>query len=93
MPREAEPRDRVASIELLASPQVHSYLGRPRSRDELEGELPEVPERWPGRLPGDDRLRGRQARPSPGSGACDRPWRSPTGRVWAMVFRLIVLGE
>ncbi len=35
MPREAEPRDRVASIELLASAQVHSYLGRPRSRDEL----------------------------------------------------------
>ncbi|MFJ9777056.1 GNAT family N-acetyltransferase [Kitasatospora sp. NPDC101157] len=46
--REPEPRDRTAFVELLASPQVHSYLGGPRRRDELERELPEVPERWPG---------------------------------------------
>src|SRR3954449_9621256 len=46
--RESEARDRVAFIELLASPQVHTYLGGPRPRDELEREMPEVPERWPG---------------------------------------------
>lgn len=46
--RESEARDRSAFIELLASPDVHTYLGGPRPRDELERELPEVPERWPG---------------------------------------------
>ncbi|MFC1419100.1 GNAT family N-acetyltransferase [Streptacidiphilus cavernicola] len=46
--REPEARDRAAFVELLASPEVHTYLGGPRPRDELERELPEVPERWPG---------------------------------------------
>ncbi|MEV6195646.1 GNAT family N-acetyltransferase [Streptomyces sp. NPDC051920] len=46
--REAEPRDRAAFIELLGSPEVHTYLGGPRSRDELERQMPEVPEQWPG---------------------------------------------
>lgn len=46
--REPVARDRAAFIELLASPEVHTYLGGPRQRDELERELPEVPERWPG---------------------------------------------
>ncbi|MFI1096476.1 GNAT family N-acetyltransferase [Streptomyces sp. NPDC020917] len=46
--RGSEARDRAAFIELLASPEVHTYLGGPRPRDELERELPEVPERWPG---------------------------------------------
>ncbi|MEV4230101.1 GNAT family N-acetyltransferase [Streptomyces bobili] len=46
--REPEPRDRAAFIELLASPEVHTHLGGPRPRDELERELPEAPERWPG---------------------------------------------
>ncbi|GAA1807380.1 GNAT family N-acetyltransferase [Luedemannella flava] len=46
--RASETRDRAAFIELLASPQVHTYLGGPRPRDELERELPEAPERWPG---------------------------------------------
>ncbi|MFE2049596.1 GNAT family N-acetyltransferase [Streptomyces sp. NPDC059459] len=46
--RESEARDRTAFIELLASPDVHTYLGGPRPRDELEREVPEVPERWPG---------------------------------------------
>ncbi|WP_214323761.1 GNAT family N-acetyltransferase [Nonomuraea sediminis] len=46
--RESEARDRAAFIELLASPEVHTYLGGPRARDDLERELPEVPERWPG---------------------------------------------
>jgi len=46
--REPESRDRAAFIELLASPEVHTYLGGPRPRDELEREMPEVPERWPG---------------------------------------------
>jgi RimJ/RimL family protein N-acetyltransferase len=27
---------------------VHTYLGGPRPRDELERDIPEVPERWPG---------------------------------------------
>ena len=46
--RESEARDRAAFIELLASPEVHTYLGGPRPRDELERELPGAPERWPG---------------------------------------------
>ncbi|MEV5176448.1 GNAT family N-acetyltransferase [Streptomyces flaveolus] len=46
--REPEARDRAAFIELLASAEVHTYLGGPRPRDELERELPEAPERWPG---------------------------------------------
>ncbi|MFH8463702.1 GNAT family N-acetyltransferase [Streptomyces sp. NPDC017991] len=46
--RASEARDRAAFIELLASPEVHTYLGGPRSRDELERELPAVPEQWPG---------------------------------------------
>ncbi|MFF6995452.1 GNAT family N-acetyltransferase [Streptomyces sp. NPDC008313] len=48
--REPEMRDRPAFIELLASSEVHTYLGGPRPRDELERETPEVPERWPGSL-------------------------------------------
>ncbi|MEI5098279.1 GNAT family N-acetyltransferase [Streptomyces sp. PmtG] len=46
--REPEARDRAAFIELLASPEVHTYLGGPRPRAELERELPGVPGRWPG---------------------------------------------
>ena len=46
--REPEARDRAAFIELLASPEVHTYLGGPRPRDELEREMPGAPERWPG---------------------------------------------
>ncbi|MFI6475263.1 GNAT family N-acetyltransferase [Streptomyces sp. NPDC050516] len=46
--REPEARDRAAFIELLASPEVHTYLGGPRPRDELERELSGAPERWPG---------------------------------------------
>ncbi|MFE5138888.1 GNAT family N-acetyltransferase [Streptomyces fagopyri] len=46
--RESGARDRAAFVELLASPEVHTYLGGPRPRDELECETSEVPERWPG---------------------------------------------
>ncbi len=46
--RPSEARDRAAFVELLSSPEVHTYLGGPRPRDELERELPDVPERWPG---------------------------------------------
>ncbi|MBE4733443.1 MULTISPECIES: GNAT family N-acetyltransferase [Streptomyces] len=46
--RASEARDRTVFIEVLASPEVHTYLGGPRPRDELERELPAVPERWPG---------------------------------------------
>ncbi|WP_055419955.1 GNAT family N-acetyltransferase [Streptomyces pactum] len=46
--REPEARDRTAFIELLASPEVHTYLGGPRPGDALEREIPGVPERWPG---------------------------------------------
>ena len=43
--REPEARDRAAFIELLASPEVSTYLGGPRPRDELEREMPGAPER------------------------------------------------
>ena len=48
MLRESEARDRAALIELLASPEVNTYLGGPRPRDELEREIPAVPPRRPG---------------------------------------------
>lgn len=46
--REPEAGDRAAVIELLASPEVGTYLGGPRPRDELEREMPGAPERCPG---------------------------------------------
>src|SRR6202167_4677619 len=46
--REPEARDRAAVIELLASPEVGTYLGGPQPRDELEREMPGAPERRPG---------------------------------------------
>jgi RimJ/RimL family protein N-acetyltransferase len=46
--REPEARDRAAFIELLASPEVGTYLGGARPREELEREMPGAPERHPG---------------------------------------------
>jgi RimJ/RimL family protein N-acetyltransferase len=46
--REPEARDRAAFIELLASPEVHTYLGGLQPRDELERTMPGAPERSPG---------------------------------------------
>ncbi|MFB7476225.1 GNAT family N-acetyltransferase [Kitasatospora sp. NPDC056184] len=46
--RAPETRDRAAFVELLTSPEVNTYLGGPRPRDEVERELPEAPEQWPG---------------------------------------------
>jgi RimJ/RimL family protein N-acetyltransferase len=46
--REPEARDRAALVELFASPQVGTYVGGPRPRDELERTVPEVPEGRPG---------------------------------------------
>ncbi|MER0484593.1 GNAT family N-acetyltransferase [Streptomyces sp. Edi2] len=46
--REPEARDRAAVIELLASPEVGTYLGGPQPRDVLERTTPEAPERRPG---------------------------------------------
>jgi len=43
--REPEVRDRATTIELFASPQVGTYIGGPRPRDELERAMPEVPRR------------------------------------------------
>lgn len=46
--RESGARDRAAFIELFASPEVGTYLGGSRPRDELERAVPEVPGRRPG---------------------------------------------
>jgi RimJ/RimL family protein N-acetyltransferase len=46
--REPEARDRPAFIDLLASAEVHTYLGGPRPRAALERDLAEIPEHWPG---------------------------------------------
>ncbi|GAA2153239.1 GNAT family N-acetyltransferase [Kitasatospora kazusensis] len=46
--REPEARDRAAVIELFASPEVNTYLGGARPRDELEHAVPDVPGRRPG---------------------------------------------
>jgi len=46
--REPEARDRAALIELLASPEVGTFLGGPRPHEQLERAMPEVPLRRPG---------------------------------------------
>ena len=46
--REPEARDRAAVIELFASPEVGTYIGGPRPRDEVERAMPEVPGWRPG---------------------------------------------
>ncbi|MET7558508.1 GNAT family N-acetyltransferase [Streptomyces albidoflavus] len=46
--RAAEARDRPAFVELYASPEVHTYLGGARPRDEIERAMPAVPAPWPG---------------------------------------------
>ena len=46
--RAPEARDRAAFVELHASPQVHTYLGGARPRDEIEREMPATPGRRPG---------------------------------------------
>lgn len=46
--REPEARDRAAFIELFTSPEVGTYIGGHRPRDECERALPETPERRPG---------------------------------------------
>jgi len=46
--REPEARDRAAVIELFASPEVGTYIGGPRPRDELERAVPDVPRARPG---------------------------------------------
>lgn len=46
--REPEPHDRAALIELLASPEVGTYIGGARSRAELETAIPETPRRRTG---------------------------------------------
>lgn len=48
MLREPEARDRAAIIELYASPEVGTYIGGPRPRDELERAVPQTPRRRPG---------------------------------------------
>ncbi|GGZ05673.1 GNAT family N-acetyltransferase [Streptomyces avidinii] len=46
--RQSDARDRAAFIELFASPEVGTYIGGSRPRDELERAVPEVPGRRPG---------------------------------------------
>jgi RimJ/RimL family protein N-acetyltransferase len=46
--REPEARDRAGIIELFTSPEVGTYIGGPRPREECERALPEVPPRRPG---------------------------------------------
>lgn len=48
--RESERRDRAAFVGLLSSPEVHTYLGGPRPRDECERTLPETPGQGAGRF-------------------------------------------
>ncbi|MEU8791336.1 GNAT family N-acetyltransferase [Streptomyces sp. NPDC048643] len=46
--REPEASDRPTFIELYASPEVGTYIGGARPRDELEREVPRLPRRRPG---------------------------------------------
>jgi RimJ/RimL family protein N-acetyltransferase len=43
--REPEARDRPALIELFSSPEVGTYIGGPRAREELERAMPDPPRR------------------------------------------------
>jgi RimJ/RimL family protein N-acetyltransferase len=46
--REPEAQDRTPVIELFTSPEVGTYIGGPRQRDELERAIPDAPRRRPG---------------------------------------------
>ncbi|MFF2077975.1 GNAT family N-acetyltransferase [Kitasatospora sp. NPDC058162] len=46
--RGPEARDRAAFVDLFSSSEVHTYLGGPRPREEVERELPGAPESRPG---------------------------------------------
>ncbi|WP_418961177.1 GNAT family N-acetyltransferase [Streptomyces tritici] len=46
--RESEAEDRPAFIELFSSPEVGTYVGGARPREELDRAMPEVPGRRPG---------------------------------------------
>ncbi|XIE79588.1 GNAT family N-acetyltransferase [Streptomyces sp. SBR177] len=46
--RPAEARDRAAFVALYSSPEVGTYIGGARPREELERAMPEVPGRRPG---------------------------------------------
>ncbi|CAL9337917.1 GNAT family N-acetyltransferase [Streptomyces sp. enrichment culture] len=46
--RASEARDRAAFVELFASPEVGTYIGGARPREELDRAMPEVPGRRPG---------------------------------------------
>jgi RimJ/RimL family protein N-acetyltransferase len=46
--RQPEARDRAALIELFTSPEVGTYIGGPRPREELERAMPESPPGRPG---------------------------------------------
>ncbi|MGW6691535.1 GNAT family N-acetyltransferase [Streptomyces sp. NPDC054961] len=46
--REPEARDRAAVIDLFTSPEVGTYIGGPRQRDEFERTVPRAPKRRPG---------------------------------------------
>jgi RimJ/RimL family protein N-acetyltransferase len=48
MLREPEARDRTALIELFASPEVGTYVGGARTREDLERTVPDAPSRRPG---------------------------------------------
>ncbi|MFF4341924.1 GNAT family N-acetyltransferase [Kitasatospora sp. NPDC001540] len=48
--REPEARDRAAIVELFTSPEVGTYIGGARPREEFEQQLPEVPQGRPGLL-------------------------------------------
>jgi RimJ/RimL family protein N-acetyltransferase len=46
--REPEARDRDAIVELYSSPEVGTFIGGPRRREDIERALPRTPERRPG---------------------------------------------
>ncbi|MFE0460471.1 GNAT family N-acetyltransferase [Kitasatospora sp. NPDC058965] len=46
--REPEAGDRARYVELLVSPEVGTYLGGPKARDQVERDVPGAPERRPG---------------------------------------------
>lgn len=46
--RQSEARDRAAMLDLFSSPEVGTFQGGARPRDEVESAMPEIPGRRPG---------------------------------------------
>lgn len=85
--REPEAEDRDAIIELFTSPEVNTYVGGPRAREEMERAVPETPQRRAGLRCRARRSDDRHRHPRPARSRAT--WAHPSGR-WGGRTRLHV---